>query len=383
MSASLFAGAFGGEPEVAARAPGRVNLLGEHTDYELGYCLPIAIPQSTVCCLRRSRTGTNQLVSSSFPGARLVEFGLGGSPKEEWGKHIAAIAIEYGVGFCFQASFTTELALGSGLSSSAALEVSFATALEQLIDGDGDWDPTRRALLCVRACNGPIVNIPCGILDQMSSALGQAGCAMFLDCALQQVEQIPWPSSSTGAVVLVTNTMVKHSHATGEYRTRVAECKQACRELGVASLREATKVPPLSTAQITARARHVVGENARCLRAKQCLQRGALDWTIEFGALMNQSHASLASDYEVSCPELDFVVGEAQRFPGVCGSRMTGGGFGGCTVTLCQDSQTASALAEHLSQAYSSRFGLECEHFEIPGPACGARRLTVAGLSEG
>ncbi|KAH9254559.1 galactokinase [Batrachochytrium salamandrivorans] len=378
MSAVLFANAFGGEPEVVARAPGRVNLLGEHTDYELGYCLPIAIPQYTFCCLRRSPTSTNQLVSSSFPEAPLVEFGLWGSPKEGWGKHIAAIAIEYRVEFCFQASFTTELALGSGLSSSAALEVAFATALEQLIDSARDWDPTHRALLCVRACNGPIVDIPCGILDQMSSALGQAGCAMFLDCALKQVEQIPWPSSTGAkAVVLVTNTMVKHSHATGEYRTRVTECKQACRELGVVSLREVIgkPIPELSTKQITARARHVVGENLRCLQAKQCLQRHAGDWTIEFGALMNQSHTSLANDYEVSCPELDFVVEEAQRFPGVYGSRMTGGGFGGCTVTLCQDSQTANALAEHLSQVYFRRFQLNCEHFKIPGPASGAQVL--------
>lgn len=370
---ALFTKTFGGKHEVMGKAPGRINLLGEHTDYQLGFCLPIAIPLYTYCCIRKKPSGDdiNEIVSTSEED--IASFNISENAKQGWAKHIAAIAAEYKVDFAFQASFSTEIPLGAGLSSSAAFEVSFAIALEQLIDHRSKgWDARSRALLCVQACNGAFVGIPCGILDQFSSSCCEQDHLLFLDCLKKEGTSVRWPDE-TECVFLITNTMVKHSHATGEYSTRVHECQQAAKELGVSSLRMASIGSDdinLITRELTARARHVIGENARCLLAKQCIATRS-DWN-EFGRLMNQSHASLRDDFKVSCPELDFLVQLAQQQQGVLGSRMTGGGFGGCLITLCVNAAAATALANTLEQAYWNEFHIKCTNFQFARPAQGA-----------
>jgi galactokinase len=267
----------------------------------------------------------------------------------------------------------SQVPLGGGLSSSAALEVAAATLLEAV--AGRALDPVEKARLCQRA-EHEYAGMPCGIMDQFSSALGAAGKLLLIDCRTETAELIPLDDPNVA--VLVINTNVKHELTGSEYRERRAQCEEAARLLGVAALRDVTtaelesnqrKLKPI----LFRRARHVVGENERTLRAAAALQAG--DWPL-VGELMYASHESLRDDYEVSCPELDSLVEITRGIGhegGVIGSRMTGGGFGGCTVSLVRAGRERE-LAERIGDDYRRRTGIEATAF-VTRPARGAHLI--------
>jgi galactokinase len=274
----------------------------------------------------------------------------------------------------FEAAIHCDVPLGGGLSSSAALEVATATLIEA-ITGDS-LEPVRKALLCQKA-EHDYAGMPCGIMDQFTSVLGREDHLMLLDCRSQHFQLVPL--ADPGVEVLVANTNVKHELTGGEYAQRRAQCEQAAELLGVPALRDATLEmlegarERLSDVQYR-RARHVIGENDRTVLAAAAIQRS--DWD-EVGRLMHQSHASLRDDYEVSCRELDVMAGLAQAAEGVIGSRMTGGGFGGCTVSLVRR-EAVAPVTETLRERYQQETGIEPAIFATR-PAQGAVIVKSAG----
>lgn len=372
---SLFQATFDGRnPTVVSQAPGRVNLIGEHTDYSQGLCLPIAVELSTFCCIGRRPAGSpheHRIVSQQ--GDKVITFPVGENAHQEWGRYVAGVAAQYNIDFPIEAAFSSDIPLGGGLSSSAALDVSFAIALEQLIDPARDWDKTKRALLCVKG-DHTFVGVQCGIMDQFTSSCASAGCALLIDCRSNTSRLIEIQDPSLCFVV--TNTNIKHSHSSGEYGARVQECAEACRILGVEYLRDVSDLQDVETKikdeTIRKRARHVVGENARTLQASDMAIAG--DWA-GFGELMNRSHASLQNDFQVSCEQADFLTSQARSLPYVLGSRMTGGGFGGCIISLVKLDR-ASELVDLLRTRYHQEFPeLQCTSYIFLKPQNGAAVL--------
>jgi galactokinase len=325
------------------RAPGRINLIGEHTDYNLGFVLPLAIDRD--CVVTRAPRDDRQLVLSSKQLGERVSFSLDDLPAHgtgQWTDYCVGVARELlAAGYPLtgaELAIDSQVPTGAGLSSSAALEVSTALAL---LDGQ-PLGGLELAQLCQRA-EGNFVGMPCGIMDQAIAVLAQAGAALLIDCRSLATKPVPLPA---GVAVMVTDSGVKHALASSAYATRVAECRLAAAAAGVVSLREAT----LDSVVLNPRGRHVVSENQRVLDFVAAA--GAGD-AVEMGRLFTASHRSLQHDYEVSCEELDFLVDTALMLPGVLGSRMTGGGFGGCTVTLVHDAdQFAHAIALRFEALY-------------------------------
>ena len=281
-----------------------------------------------------------------------------------------------------------DVPLGSGLSSSASLEVSVARFVEAVI-GDlafsseaSDVVPAKvRALRCQKAEN-EWCHSPCGIMDQYVSSAAKSGILLLIDCTSLDFQETKIKQSDNRPVIVVANSNVQHDIAGGEYPIRVAQCKTATAALQkvnpqISTLRTATledveKANDLMDDVSYRRSKHVVTENARTLQAKLALEQG--NWSL-VGGLMNASHTSMREDYEVSCEEVDILVNIAQNFSGVYGSRLTGGGFGGCTVTLVAK-EKASALISHMKAEYRSKTGKECFCFET-GPAMGAHVLDI------
>ena len=391
---------FGVEPDVIARAPGRVNLIGEHTDYNDGFVLPVAIDRDVRVAARRRPDGEAHLFAASF--GRRSRFDLadiGHDPRERWSDYERGVAaVLQSAGFVlggFDAVIEGEVPSGAGLSSSAAVEVATGTALKALFDLD--IDAVRLALLCQRAEN-EFVGVACGIMDQFISALGRKGHALFLDCRSLETQHVPVGAAADGAAagagtgvggvqIVVADTAVKRGLVDSEYNRRRAECQEAVRLLGerlpgVRALRDVTPedlsrygeaLPPV----VRRRARHVVTENARVLESVAALSVGDLT---TFGRLMHQSHVSLRDDYEVTVPELDVMVDAALAVPGVLGTRMTGAGFGGCTVSLVEDGAVERFLAV-VPEAYRSRTGLEPRVF--PCRVVDGARLLAGGAGSG
>jgi galactokinase len=281
---------------------------------------------------------------------------------------------------------SSEVPLGGGLSSSAALEVATATLLEAATGTT--LDPREKARLC-REAEHDFAGVPCGLMDQLASTLGDDDGALLIDCQFEVVRLVPFADPEVS--VLICNTNIKHALADSAYSRRRAECAEAARQLGVASLRDATHdmveaARGIFDPVVRRRARHVVTENGRTLEAAKHLEARAFR---EVGALMFESHRSLRDDFEVSCRELDVLVevaGElaaAGRDPKrqVFGSRMTGGGFGGCTVTLVSTG-AVDAVAEKLTHEYRRRAGGTLTHF-VSHPARGAHQISVSGLGAG
>lgn len=331
-----FAEVFGGDASAVGAAPGRVNLLGEHTDYNDGYVLPIAIPQQTRVAIRLSASGVNTVYAAELD--RRVQFSFESPPTEQFATYIYGCLAEARIDGIDVPSLdihvSSDVPMGVGLSSSAALEVATLRALRALLNVP--LDNVRIAQLAQRA-EVNHAGVRCGIMDQMASSLADTTQALFLDARTLQVRLIDlWP----GTAVLVLDSGVARSLATSGFNQRRAECEEAARRLGVAALRDvdvardAMKIDALLE-PLRRRARHVVTENARVLRAVEC------EDPREFGALMNASHTSLRDDFEVSVPELDRLVASLQAQSGVYGARLTGAGFGGACVALCE----ASALA--------------------------------------
>jgi len=378
--ASRFSHRFGGTPRVF-RAPGRVNLIGEHTDYNDGYVLPAAIQFGTwvaiAPALSRNISVRSENMSKEFvfdPGAREP------MPRRDWTDYIRGVAVilqRSGVRLnSANVLVEGDVPLGSGLSSSASLEVAAALAL--VANSRHVMSSKEIALLCQRA-ETEFVGARCGIMDQFTACHATAGHALLLDCRSLEHCQTPLPERIT---IAVSNTMVKHELTSGEYNRRRQQCEEGVRVMsqflpGIRALRDVTldhldrfgnELDPL----VLRRCRHVISENARVLSAEAALQRGDL---LQFGKLMRCSHCSLRDDYEVSCPELDIMADAACQINGVYGSRMTGGGFGGCTVSLV-DAAHAENFAKEMYESYLKATGIRCQIF-LCAPSDGASEESV------
>jgi len=355
-------------------APGRVNLIGEHTDYNMGFVMPMALAMG--CTVRSSpaRRKVLHLSSKQYPGEMIFPLDAIPSMRKTgaWADYVLGVAREIarlGMELIpMRLEVDATVPSGSGLSSSAALEVSSALAL---LDGR-ELPKLEIARLCQRA-EREFVGMPCGIMDQYASLFGQEHKAILLDCRSITHEYVPIPE---GAEIVVANTMVKHELGSSAYRQRVAECQQALsyfpgreslRDVTLADLERASRQMPEIP---LARARHVILENRRVQDFLAAAQRGDL---AAMGRLMVESHRSLQQDYEVSCEELDFLVDTALTIDGVYGSRMTGGGFGGCTVSLV-DHAAVEAFREQLTSAYQQKYGVTPAIYPCK-PSAGARRI--------
>jgi galactokinase len=348
---------FGRPPAVTAAAPGRVNLIGEHTDYNGGFVLPTAIPQRTHIELHPRPDQVVRAASVDFlSAAGVVEYTLGAERAgRDWLDYVQGITnVLRAVGHNFSGfdvRITSQVPIGSGLSSSAALEVSLLRALRTAFRLP--IDNVRLALLGQRAEN-QFVGAQCGIMDQMAASLADEHTALFLDCRTLDYQRVLLPAE---ADLVVINSGVAHDHAAGDYNTRRAECEQACRLLNVAQLRDlgVADLPRLAALPepLKRRARHVITENDRVLQAVQALQAGDLP---HLGRLFYKSHRSMRDDYEVSIKEIDLLVDLATEQPDVYGARLTGGGFGGSVVLLARTG-TGAAVAHRLAAAYAQRSG--------------------------
>jgi galactokinase len=380
-TAKEFEKAYGRPPRWMAAAPGRVNVIGEHTDYNDGFVLPMAIERYTVIAAAPAAKGgqTIQLRSTAGDGAAAIDLTqpLKPAPKGAWFNYplgvIAGFLARGAKPGGADALIHSTVPLGGGLSSSAALEVATATLLEVMTGNK--LDPVDKALLCQKA-EHEYAGMPCGLMDQFISVMGQQDHLLLLDCRSRQPELVPM--SDPAVALLITNTNVKHELTGGQYAQRRAQCEQAARLLGVASLRDATaallasaggKLDPV----VYRRARHVISEIERTVQAAQAVR--ASNWPA-VGQLMYASHASLRDDYQVSCAELDAVVEIAQGIGpkgGVIGCRMTGGGFGGCTVALVR-AEAVADLSAKVAADYEKRTRIKPSLF-VSRPAAGATVL--------
>ena len=358
-----FAEIFGGEPVAVVRAPGRVNLIGEHTDYNDGYVLPVAIDRSVL--VAGAPRDDRQVVIYALDFGESVEFSLDDIRHDQtktWSNYQRGVAYfleERGIKLPgLNAVVTGDVPIGSGLSSSAAVEVSMAYTWQVLTGFK--LSRVELALLCQRA-EREFVGMNCGIMDQFVSALGQRDHALLIDCRSLHYQPVPLPAE---AAVVVADTMKRRGLLDSEYNTRRQECEEGVRILQ-RYLPEARSLRDISAAQfveykaqlsekVRKRCRHVIYENERVLRGVAALRAGDLD---AFGWLMNESHSSLRNDYEVSCPELDIMVKAAWKVDGVYGSRMTGAGFGGCTVSLVAE-EAIEDFQIQVAAAYEEATGI-------------------------
>lgn len=374
-----FFDAFGKDPSFRAAAPGRVNLIGEHTDYNDGYVLPVAI-QFGVTVLASPRTdGRVNLVSADFDGR--VSFSLDEpltrDASASWSDYPKGVLSEYRKAGLrpsgMDVVYCGDVPIASGLSSSAAVETAFAVLIRRMNGfAIGDTDLAR---LC-QAAENRFVGMNCGIMDQFISALGQANAALFLDCRSLGYEIVPFPSDLYDVVIL--NTRKRRELTGSEYNERRSQCEEGVRLLsgplpGIRALRDVSitefeRYGRSLPETVRRRCGHVVGENQRVLDFVLALRRRD---EASIGRLLLESHASLRDLYEVSCPELDAMVDIAMSVPGTVGARMTGAGFGGCAVAVVRRG-AAKALAEAVLEEYPKRTGLCPELYETR-PSEGAR----------
>ena len=351
-------------PDLAC-APGRVNLIGEHTDYNLGFVLPIAIDLACYAACGPNRSGLLRVYSENLQQAREwpIENIERLPPAGDWGDYVLGIARQLPLGRGRDLLLYSTIPLGSGLSSSAALEVSTALAL--------GWTGALPSLDLVKLCRraeNDFIGLPSGIMDQYISVFARECAALLIDCRSLSCEPVELPED---LAIVAVNSMVKHELAQSAYRERVDDCAQAAREIG--SLRDAMPdaLELIHNPIARRRARHVVTENQRVLDfVAACRDRNVA----EMGRLLVASHRSLQTDYEVSCRELDFLVDSALAIPGVFGARMIGGGFGGCTVNLI-DPQVIDQFQQTLKNVYSTKFGLEPACYRVR-PSSSAARLS-------
>jgi galactokinase len=374
----IFRARFGRVPSWIASAPGRVNLIGEFTDYNEGFVLPMAIEFRTAIAAAPNESNAIVLRSEAAAETAVIDLTrpLPPDPKGCWSNYpkgvlagfIAAGLLPRG----FDAVIYSDVPMGAGVSSSAALACSMATLLEAVCDVQ--MNPDAKVLLCQRAEHS-YAQVPCGIMDPFISMLAREGQVLLLDCRSRQAVWLPFQDQLV--TVLLINTNVKHQLAASAYAKRRQECEAAARTLGVRSLRDAS-LQALERgsgldAVLRRRARHVVGEITRTARAAQCIRER--DW-VQLGQLLDASHASLKGDFEVSCAELDAVVDIAHGLGprgGVFGCRMTGGGFGGCVVALIATA-LQEAIVQEIAAEYQKRTGIAATSF-VSRPAAGAGLL--------
>ena len=376
-----FKNQFNKEPKWLASAPGRVNLIGEHTDYNDGFVFPMAIERQTIIAAAPLEKGPSKVYSvQSGETAEIIIDGTSVTPTAsdvKWSSYVQGV-----VACCFEAGLkpspfcaviNSNVPLGGGLSSSASLEVAVATLLEMICGKR--LGEKQKPLVCQKA-EHTYAHMPCGIMDQFTSALGQKGYLMLLDCRSQEPKMIPL--TDEGVSVLIINSNRKHELTGSEYPERRAQCYEAAEVLGVSKLREADLIM-LETARDNLtdkqyrRARHIISEDIRTQAMAESLIAG--NWE-HCGELMYQSHFSMCADFEITTPELDLLVSLARLIGvdgGVYGSRMTGGGFGGCTVSLVKTGKIES-VSEFIRKNYLAVTGIEPTIFATR-PAQGAAEL--------
>ena len=347
---------FGAPPDHIIRAPGRVNLIGEHTDYNDGFVLPMAIDREMLIAARRRNDRLVRMVALDL-GDRRAEFSLDAiarDDRQKWSNYIRGVALMLEQRAIrlpgLDLAICGNVPIGSGLSSSAALEVCAATTFQTF--AEFELSKVDLARLCQRAEN-EFVGVQSGIMDQFISALARADHALLIDCRDLSYRNVLLPR---GATIVVCDTMKRRGLVDSEYNTRRAECEQAAGALGVNALRDAsleqfTRLEKGMPPNVAQRARHVIIENARVMQAVAAAEKNDL---AAFGALMNASHESLKNDYAVSCAELDAMVEIARAQPGCLGARLTGAGFGGCTVNLVRD-DAVDVFTANVARAYKAR----------------------------
>jgi galactokinase len=371
-----FTEVFGSTPSGSWAAPGRVNLIGEHTDYNEGFVLPFALPYRTT--VEASLVDSALWTVWSAQIGETVTFGpddLVPGGVDGWAGYVAGIVWALRR-FGFETggarlAVSSDVPVGSGLSSSAALECAVLTALVEL--GGLDLPPQDRPRLAQAAENG-YVGVPCGIMDQSASTLCREGHALFQDCRTLAVEHIPFAPAADGLTVLVVDTKAPHQHTDNEYAVRRRSCEQAAELLGLPALRDVTDLDAALAAlpdEVTRRrVRHVVTENQRVLDTVALLRAGKVR---QIGPLLTASHASMRDDYEITVPEVDTAV-QAALAAGAYGARMTGGGFGGCVLALV-DTPAAETVATAVAEAFADR-GFTPPTWFAAVPGDGARRVS-------
>jgi len=379
---SVFKRVFWRDSQIVIRSPGRVELIGGHTDYNDGFVLPMAIEK---CCYVAAAPRSDRQVrvySELFDQDCVFALDVNLAPGQpKWAnycKGVAALLLRAGrplVGL--DLAVVCDIPVGGGLSSSAAIEVGFAKAF--LAGCDDQMPAVEMALLC-REAEHTFAGAPCGIMDQFICCLARKDHALFLDCRSREYRHVPFPHDRVS--LIVADTKVKHELGASEYPLRQQQCRQAVSRLvdhgeRVSALRDVTQQMLDRYAQhmdkmLLARARHVVGENHRVQQTAGALEQSDLQLA---GDMMNQSHRSLSQDYQVSCEELDFLADCARNLPDVYGARMSGGGFGGCVVILARPG-SEQAIEQELTRRYTERFDRQCSVFHTT--ATGAAEVLLS-----
>lgn len=368
-----FADRFGGECAMYA-SPGRINLIGEHTDYNGGFVFPGAVDCGIVAAIRPN--GTDSVRAYSIDLGESSEFGLEekDAPAEGWAKYIfgvcremAKLGVEVGG---FDCAFSGDVPLGAGMSSSAALESTFAYAINDMFAGNR-IDKFSLAKVG-QMTEHHYVGVNCGIMDQFASVFGKNGNLMRLDCRSMEFEYFPFDPK--GYRLLLVNSVVKHELVDSPYNKRRESCERVAKALGIETLRDADfadleAIKEKISEEDYKRARYVIGEKQRVLDVCDALQKGDYETV---GARMYQTHWGMSRDYEVSCEELDFLVELAERC-GVSGSRIMGGGFGGCTINLVKE-ELYDRFVESAKREFCAKFGHEPKIYDVV-ISDGARRL--------
>ena len=375
---NAFRDRFGVDPIWLVAAPGRVNLIGEHIDYNDGFVMPMAIDRYVVIAGGPFDGAAANLYSVNLEDAAAIPIDADSRPEAmHWTNYVrGVIAISAANGLDvpgMNAVVNSNVPTGGGLSSSAALEVATATLLEAATGTT--MDSVEKALLSQQA-EHEFAGVPCGIMDQFSSVLCKQNHVLLLDCRSQTFEQVPFINEDIS--VLITNSGVKHSLADGEYALRRKQCEDAAAALETGSLRDVTLDDLMGRKDdmdelVFRRGHHVITEIARTVSAAQAMKS---DQWERLGQLMYESHESLSKDFEVSCKELDLLVDLAKKTEGVLGSRMTGGGFGGCTVSLVKTAQLDSIMSA-IATGYSAETGIQPAMFATK-PSEGAHSLSMA-----
>lgn len=374
---ALFEESFGTTPTGVWSAPGRVNLIGEHTDYTDGFVMPLAIEQRAFIAASPRADRVVRAVASGHETQSVSLDDVGPGRPGGWLSYLAGAAwvaeharARLGSDHGWDLALLSDVPVGAGLSSSAAITCATLLAMN---DVDG-WSVHRQELArWAQRVEHEVAGIPCGIMDQTASLQCTSGHVLFMDTQSQERTQVPWPTEGTGFSLLVTNTNAPHVLVDGQYADRRRLCEEATAILGVASLRDATLLDldaaadRLSSRQMAC-AYHVVTENARVLRTRDLLATGQ---SLSIGPELTASHASLRDDFRVTVPQLDCAV-DAALAAGARGARMTGGGFGGCTIALI-DENDASRTTSAIDAAFAEAGFSPPEHF-LATPSAGARR---------
>jgi len=365
---------FGEEADLVAAAPGRVNLIGEHIDYSDGFVLPFAIKDRTLVAARKRSDSTVRIASAQRRNKIVtvdinqVKPGL----KGEWERYALGVLWSMGITNGVDLMIDGHVPLGAGLSSSAALECSVATAMNHLFDMGFDLEQLARL---TQKAENQYVGVPCGIMDQSVSLMATQGSALLLDCRDLSTKNISFDVASHGLELLIIDTQAHHALTDGGYAERRASCESVVAKLGITSLRELTMEQLEGSRALISetefvRARHAVTEMKRVLDCVDALSASDFE---KVGSLINQSHASLRDDYTVSCPELDTAV-DAALSAGALGSRMVGGGFGGSAIALIQASKTTETI-NAIEKAFSSK-GFKAPRFFTSLPSQGAELIS-------